>query len=144
MDAFIINKPSILVFTSLGFLIPCFYTTNVYFIALFSMTSFVSALFWSYNKKNSMLHKMDGIMARLGIIIVVLYKCFINTNNLLLFSIVTTISFYFVYMSNIASSKKWNSREHIMYHMYSHIFLIMSGVMAFLPNSFGDLQSFNT
>ena len=134
MDAFIINKPSILILTSLGFLIPCFYTTNIYFIALFSMISFVSTLFWSTNKKNSMLHKMDGIMARLGIITVVLYKCFINTSNLLLFSIVTTISFYFIYLSNIASSKKWNSREHIVYHMYSHVFLIMAGVMAFLPS----------
>jgi len=133
MVAFI-DKPYILVFTSLGFLIPCFYTTNLYFIGLFSMISFVSALFWSNNKRNSTLHTMDGIMARLGIATVVLYKCFINTSNFVLFSIVTTIMLYFVYMSNIASSKQWNSREHIVYHTYSHIFLILSGVMAFLPS----------
>jgi hypothetical protein len=125
---------TILVFTSLGFLIPCFYITNVYFIGLFSMISCISALFWSNNKQNSMLHKIDAFMCRLGIATVVLYKCFINTNNFILFSLVTTVSFIFIYMSNIASSKKWNSREHIMYHMYSHIFLIMSGVMAFLPS----------
>jgi len=132
MNTFI-DKPYILVFTSLGFLIPCFYTANLYFIGLFSMISFVSAFFWSNNKRNSTLHTMDAFMCRLGIATVVLYKCFINTSNFVLFSIVTIISFYFMYLSNIASSKQWNSREHIVYHTYSHIFLIMAGVMAFLP-----------
>ena len=123
----------VLVLTSLGFLIPCFYTSNIYFIGLFSAISWVSALFWTNHRKNSILHRIDDFLARVGITTVIVYKCVVNTANFWLFSLVTTIMFYFVYMSNVASNKNWGSREHMIYHTYSHIFIIMSGVVAFLP-----------
>jgi len=124
----------VLVLTSLGMLLPCFYTSNVYFIGLFSACSWASAMFWANHRRNSTLHLIDAFLARVGITTVIVYKCFVNTTNFWLFSLLTATTFYFVYMSNVASNTKWGSREHMIYHTYSHIFIIMSGVVAFLPD----------
>jgi hypothetical protein len=122
----------ILVVSSIGFLIPLIFTTIPYFIMLFFTVSFVSAMFWVDNTENSVVHYMDAAMARIGIISVLLYKIFINTNNLWLFSIFTAISFVMIYKSNVESRKKWASKTHILFHLFSHISLILSCIVAFM------------
>ncbi len=122
----------ILVVSSIGFLIPILFTTIPYFIVLFFTVSFVSAMFWVDNTENSVFHHMDAAMERIGIISVLLYKFFINTNNFWLFSIFTVTMFFMIYKSNVESRKKWASKQHILFHFYSHILLILSGIVAFM------------
>jgi hypothetical protein len=123
----------LLVCSSFGFIITTLFTTNIFFITLIYTASLISALFWSEAKEHSTIHVMDGIMARVCILSVIFYKFFINTNNLKLFTIATIILFYFIYMSNKESTKKWESKQHIINHFFSHILLIICGILAFIP-----------
>lgn len=123
----------LLVCSSFGFIITTLFTTNIFFITLIYTASLISSLFWSEAKEHSTIHVMDGIMARVCILSVIFYKFFINTNNLILFTIATIILFYFIYMSNKESTKKWESKQHIINHFFSHILLIICGILAFIP-----------
>lgn len=123
----------ILTISSFGFLVPILFTTNPLFIVLFFTVSFASAMFWIDSVENSVFHTMDAAMARIGILSVLIYKLFINTNNLQLFLGMALVTFWFIYKSNVASRKKWAGKSHILFHLYSHLALIATGIVAFLP-----------
>ena len=131
MDIYKLFLKYILVITSVGFITPLFLTTNPFFIFLFIIISFVSSVFWIEKKQHSINHKIDAIMSRVGIISVIYYKLFVNTSHLFLFSVSAIIMFFFRYLSDVASRKKWLSEKHILYHMICHIFLILCGIIAF-------------
>jgi hypothetical protein len=132
-----IYSKNILVISSFGFLLPILFTTDIFFIIILYFASLISALFWSEAKNKSLIHYVDSIMARISIVSIILYKLFINTNNLLLFVISTLIAFYYIFMSNKSSKIEWKSKKHIFNHFLSHILLSISGIIAFIePLSF--------
>ncbi len=137
-------QPQILCFTSILFLVGLYFfiikpphqkTKPEYFLAtLLVICSIISILFWTNPIKNSQMHKLDKLVARITITIFILYILFykqLKTNSL------TYIYFYLLggtiafYTSHYYSSKNWTSNEHILSHVIAHILGIIGICYAF-------------
>ena len=78
-----------------------------------------SQLFWNNPIKNSQIHKIDAIIAKISIISFILYTLIYKFRYHCLFIILFgTISFYF---SNYYSKQQWCSNNHIFCHGLLHI-----------------------
>jgi len=110
--------------TSIGFLSPFLWNSYPPVLLIFvGTTSSISTAFWINPVENNIIHKMDGISARLTISTFILYKIQEPTPD---FFISCAIMFFFFYLSNLESRKEWLSKSHIMMHLLAHLFAISS------------------
>jgi hypothetical protein len=113
--------------TSFLFLIPIFgymkneiktYHENV-LVAMLSCNFLLSCLFWYDTKKNTLIHKIDAIFAKLTMSGFLIYTMTIK-NNFMNYSLISQV-LAVAYLSHKASQNKWYSRNHIIYHSLFHV-----------------------
>ena len=134
----------ILVFTSILFFIVSNYlfcskkqhTLIEYILLLLVFLQFIlSILFWINPTKNSHIHKIDAIFAKIISIIFIIYILFVKKMKFSIKCIYFNILFLillFAYLSNIKSSNGWCSRNHILCHFIVHILGIITIIFVFL------------
>jgi hypothetical protein len=98
------------------------------------LSSYVlSQLFWTHGVRGSVIHRIDGAVAK-----VVFAGFFIYTSRYkrppphLLFYAVVSLMVAAFYMSDRASRKQWLSPEHIRRHSVFHILCFLASISAFL------------
>jgi hypothetical protein len=129
---------NVLVISSLLFFIPLFICNrkNIYEIALsllFFINIICSCIFWSNPIQYSMIHQIDGVLAKISIILftsyVIFYKKQIIKNIYLSTLINCCIMFYF---SDYNSRIEWCSNNHIICHFIFHIFIIIGSTIVLM------------
>ena len=95
----------------------------LYFSRMMLLQHVLTLLFWNNPMKNkdTYIHKIDSIVAKINFLSYVLYKFFVYRKNVIYFSVNTIIVVYFFYLSHINSSKTWCCRDHIICHAMAHI-----------------------
>jgi hypothetical protein len=99
--------------------------------SLLIATIIFSQLFWDNPVKNSKIHKIDAIIAKIVIFSYILYTLvykFVFSYLLVLSAI--AISFYY---SNHFSTQQWCSNKHLFCHGCLHIFCFIATFYAFFP-----------
>lgn len=95
----------------------------------------ISCLFWYNPIKYSLIHKIDGIYAKISFCIILYYILLIKKSNIinklkfLLILFFTIISFLY---SNKFSSDVWLCYEHLICHLIFHIFISIGACFAFI------------
>ena len=101
-------------------------------VALLILTTIFSQLFWNDPIKDSMIHKIDAIIAKIAIVSFTLYTFVYKFHFSYLFILLAIcISFYF---SNKYSNKQWCCDEHLYWHGLLHLFCFIGTFYAFSPN----------
>jgi hypothetical protein len=110
------------------------YMMPIYLATILFFQSILTLLFWydPIKNKNTYIHLVDGINAKIVILSFIFYKFFIYTNNLTIFSITTSIGLYFFYLSHISSKEKWCCNKHLICHSIAHILSVISIYLAIL------------
>lgn len=92
-------------------------------------------IFWQNPIKNSLIHKIDGIVVKILIISFILYVVLIKKipwTTKLAFLMITGFAISAFYLSDHFSSIEWCSECHIMFHGISHIFCFIGTIFAFV------------
>jgi hypothetical protein len=93
-----------------------------------------SQLFWSNPIQDSLIHRIDAIVAKMSIICFILYIIFFKKHpwwgcfTALIIAVCITTTFY---LSNHFSSIEWCSEPHILFHGLMHIFCYIGTFYAF-------------
>jgi hypothetical protein len=138
----------ILIVSSFLFLIPIYvfikkfvlYKENINIIeyillGFIAFNFFASLLFWYNGKRNSGFHIVDGIFAKISLIVFIIYVLFFKNfpyYMIVLFLIVLALLIYFICCSNYYSAIKWCSEEHIFHHAMFHVCASMGALYAFI------------
>ena len=103
-----------------------------YVLASFLILTIVfSQLFWNNPIKQSKIHKIDAIIAKIVIFSFILYTLFYKFKfSYLLVLLAIATSFYF---SNYYSNQEWCSNKHLFCHGSHHIFCFIATFYAFSP-----------
>ena len=98
-------------------------------------TIFFSQLFWRNPIKNSLIHRIDAIIAKISFISFILYTIlYKNLNIYLLVSYILIMvgGLYTFYNSHKYSSEEWCCNNHLIYHGCSHLLCFIGSFCAFL------------
>ena len=103
-----------------------------YILASFLIITIIfSQLFWNNPIKQSKIHKIDAIIAKIVIFSFILYTLLYKFKfSYLLVLLAIAISFYF---SNYYSNQEWCCNKHIFCHGTLHIFCFIATFYAFSP-----------
>jgi O-antigen/teichoic acid export membrane protein len=145
-DIFKINH--LLLISSLFFLIPIYVFIKKFvlyrellsifeyiLVAFILFNIFASLLFWYNGNKHSGFHIVDGIFAKISIVMFIIYILFfkhIPYYMILLFLAVLSLVIYFIYYSNHYSTIQWCSESHIFHHAMFHVSASMGALYAFM------------
>ena len=134
-----------LMFTSVGFIIPCcIFPQHLpsYLKAILLMNSVVSVIFWANPIQHSTIHKIDRVVARTALISFMVYNILQNRKTLVIFSMSMALVLFSLYISNHFSigTNRWGSAEHIISHGFAHVFGII-GIYATCLASFSTFSS---
>jgi hypothetical protein len=117
-----------LVITSFGFMMPLLIPIILPIWLQYSLffTGFISAAFWTdpILHRHTILHQVDGILARIMIMTVIMYAILKPSETLGIFSFMTIMMMAMFYASANISEKEWCSPNHIGCHIGSHLFAI--------------------
>lgn len=125
-------KNYILSLSSLLFLIPVviFYDksnkyTYEYILSLcLILNTIISFIFWSTNKKKSLIHKIDILFAKITFVLLFTILIFIKEykcNIGIYINLLVLLILYIYKKSSIYSKQNWGSFNHILYHFCFHI-----------------------
>jgi hypothetical protein len=144
----IFKKNRILLISSLFFLIPIYifikkivlYREYIYIfeyilVAFILFNIVASVLFWYNGNKHSGFHLVDGIFAKISLIVFIVYVLFfkkIPYYMIFLFLILLSLVIYFIYYSNYCSTIQWCSESHIFHHAMFHACASMGAIYAFM------------
>jgi len=106
----------------------CILGSSLLFVYLFCM------LLWSNPIRYSIIHRIDGVMAKTSIVYFITYTIACKKmESITLYSYYMVVSGIIInaYLSNYYSNKEWFSREHIYYHALLHIFCFIGSLYAF-------------
>jgi len=138
------NSHKILITSSTFFLLPILYITifaenrNCYekFLSILLLFNFIlSVMFWHNPIKKSIIHKIDGILAKSSVVIFFIYISFIKEIDFfykLLFYSFFIICMFFAKVSNVLSRKNWCSDSHVFIHFLMHFIGICGSLFAFI------------
>jgi len=103
-----------------------------YLLSLFLIITIIfSQLFWNNPIKQSKIHRIDAIIAKITIFSFILYTIIYKFKSTYLFVLLAiSISFYF---SNYFSNQEWCSNKHLVCHGCLHIFCFIATFYAFTP-----------
>lgn len=92
-----------------------------------------SQLFWNNPIKNSLIHKIDAIIAKIVLLLFIFYILYFkkNKNKYKIFLIIILIMIC-AYLSNLYSNKEWCSNLHIIFHGLFHIFCLIGILFIFI------------
>jgi hypothetical protein len=143
---FITINTDYLIYTNLLLLIPIFYflfniktetpNTEYLLVAMLFFVMYFSRQFWKNPIKHSRTHIIDGIVAKITMVIFIPYTLYKFSNSsvyllsycLILFAIATSF-----YLSNKYSNEEWCCSKHLICHGLFHIFCFIGTFFAFLP-----------
>ena len=96
-----------------------------YFLAtLLFLNIIISMHFWYEGERHSTPHYIDGIFAKLSMLLVMLYVIFfkkLHVFHILSFLFILSCVYLMSYYSNEFSSMNWGCEDHIFYHSMFHI-----------------------
>lgn len=126
-----------LIITGTGFLLPYMYfmrTMPLYFSRLLLIQGITTILFWydPIKSRNTIVHKIDSILARMNIASYIAYKMFIYKKNIGGFSVNTFLMLYFFYLSHKYSTVEWGCELHLFCHGTAHILSYYSIYLALI------------
>jgi hypothetical protein len=92
---------------------------------------FLSELFWTDGIRGSIIHRIDGAMAKVNIIGLLSYTSIYKRPPPHYYVVVslTTAAFY---LSDRASRKQWLSPQHVCIHSFFHMCCFFASIYAFL------------
>lgn len=94
-------------------------------LATFLFLCFIlSQLFWWNPIHNSLIHKLDALIAKINVILFLIYTLFylkLSTYVFILYLLLVILSAYAFYKSNFFSTKEWCCDEHLFNHSLIHI-----------------------
>lgn len=96
-------------------------------VFMLTINGILSITFWNNPIKNSYIHQLDSLFAKISFIFVVFYLKKITS------IIIISIALILFYQSNKFSSKKWLSKNHILFHTMFHIVGIIGMCFALIP-----------
>ena len=144
----IFKKNRILLISSLFFLIPIYVFIKKFvlyrellsifeyiLVAFILFNIFASLLFWYNGNKHSGFHIVDGIFAKISLIVFIIYVLFFKNlpyYMILLFLFILSLVIYFICCSNYYSAMKWCSESHIFHHAMFHACASMGAIYAFM------------
>ena len=89
------------------------------------INTILSCIFWNNAKKNSLIHYIDVIFAKITFILFIIYVYIFKKDNIIkynkIYLLIFIIYIYIYYSSNKYSTKDWYSTIHIIYHFIFHI-----------------------
>lgn len=93
-----------------------------------------SQIFWSNPIQNSLIHKIDAVVAKIGFFCFIFYIMFFKKKTwiggvsaaLIIVCITNT-----AYLSNHFSTIEWTSETHVMFHGMMHLFCYVGTFFAF-------------
>lgn len=138
MNHFILIISSLFLLTSLLFInfIPTILNSfEILLSVLLIVNVLFSILFWSHPINGSCIHYYDAIFARISLLLFSFYIFFVKnttTKIRLLYTLILSISLFFIYLSNLCSKEKWCSNNHILCHFLFHIFISIGTIFAFI------------
>lgn len=105
-------------------------------LAAFLFLCFIlSQLFWYNPIRNSFIHKLDKIIAKINVFLFLTYTLFyikLSTNVLLLYLLLAILSLYAFYRSHFFSSKEWCCNDHLFNHSLIHISAFFASTYVFI------------
>ena len=94
---------------------------------------YASQVFWSNPEKDSFIHKMDRIIAKITIGSFLVYVIFYKERwKDPVFDSLVLIMCYFAVMSHVSSSEEWCGYQHLLYHGGLHLVGATSAIYAFI------------
>lgn len=99
------------------------------------ITFITSILFWRNPVRNSTIHKIDSIVARIAILLFIPYTIFFKQLSLvflLTYLLFLFLAFITINLSDKASSKEWCGKDHIFYHGLFHLSCSVGALYTFL------------
>jgi len=90
------------------------------FMVLFFVQAVLSMLFWSNPIDGSLVHKMDGRLAKTIGILAIIYVLSWKKLEVVEFAFGMFGVIVFAALSHISSSKSWCSTNHVIYHLFFH------------------------
>jgi len=98
-------------------------------VILLIITIIFSQMFWNNPIKNSRIHKLDAIVAKIVMISFAIYtiKCKFKISFIFILLAILILS----YFSNHYSNKEWCSNKHLLYHGMLHICCFFATLYAF-------------
>ena len=138
MNHFILVISSLFLLTSLLFInfIPTKLNSFEILLSLLLIVNVLfSILFWSHPINRSCIHHYDAIFARISLLLFSTYILFVKNTTIkirLVYTLVLSISLFFIYLSNLCSKEKWCSNNHILCHFLFHIFISIGTIFAFI------------
>ncbi len=138
-------KQLLLLITSYLFIIPIIYNkiynhsaNNIekYLFAMLFIAWECSQLFWNNPVRYSIIHNIDGFVAKFTIGTFIIYTIFIKENKSYIyyrhfFSVLSSV-FTSAYLSNYFSKIEWCGDLHIYYHGLLHICCFIASLFAFM------------
>lgn len=117
----------------------CNFENNNYeiLLALLLLTNVIlSILFWMKAEYKSIIHKFDGLFAKLSFIFFTCYILLLKEEcpkcHKIITSILIIISLILFYLSDKFSKKSWCSRKHIITHSILHLVGMIVTTSAFI------------
>ncbi len=103
-----------------------------YVLAMFLVATIIcSQLFWKNPIKQSKIHKIDAIVAKIVIISFIIYTLLYKYKfGFLIVLLAISVSFY---LSNYYSNKEWCCNNHLLCHGSLHIFCFIAIFYTFSP-----------
>lgn len=102
----------------------------------FLVATYISSqLFWYDAIRNSLLHKIDSIIAKTSMMYFMVYTYLQKQMTMLTIVHYTLVVFavcYTAHLSDKESSKKWCSDKHILYHSFMHFSCFIGSLYAFI------------
>jgi len=90
------------------------------FMGLFFAQTLVSMLFWLNPVNGSLIHKIDGRMAKTLGILAIIYVLHWKQIEFPIFAFGIFGVIVFAALSHISSSQSWCSINHVLYHLFFH------------------------
>jgi hypothetical protein len=89
-------------------------------LGLFFTQALLSAAFWANPIDGSVIHKMDGRLAKMVGVIVIAYLVFCVRLELPIFAFGLFGTILFFYLSGVHSSQSWCCSDHVACHLVFH------------------------
>ncbi len=107
-----------------------------YLIGLVSVNFILSVMFWMNPVKQSWIHRIDAIYAKISLLAFTLYIMFIksiSSRRKLAYTIALSFVVIMAFFSDEFSKKEWLCRDHVMSHFAFHVFASVGTLFAFAP-----------
>ena len=96
----------------------------------------ISQIFWNDPTRYSLVHKIDGLIAKIVGLIFVIYTLFykgLGDIELTSYVVLLYITITLFLISDKHSSQEWCSQKHLRIHIIFHIMVFIGTLYAFLP-----------